>query len=185
MLFYSDGLVEAHSPEREMFGFPRLAALMSDWTDSVPLIERMLGQLAAFTGAGWEQEDDVTLVSLRREQDGPIRSMPRSTPAEEGWEQLDIFEVASAVGNERGAMKRVGEALEGLALPAKQVDQLKTAVAEATMNAMEHGNRYQADLPVRIEVRASSGAVAVRISDEGGTRPIPETTEPNLEAKLS
>jgi serine phosphatase RsbU (regulator of sigma subunit) len=26
-LFYSDGLVEAHDPEGEMFGFPRLRAL--------------------------------------------------------------------------------------------------------------------------------------------------------------
>ena len=185
VLFYSDGLVEAHNPDRDMFGFPRLAALMGDWTDSVPLIERMLGQLAAFTGAGWEQEDDVTLVSLQREQDGPIRTIPASEPIEEGWERLDTFEVASAPGNERAAMLRVGAAIGRLDLPEKQVEQLKTAVAEATMNAMEHGNHYQAELPVRIEVRASPGVVAVRISDEGGERPIPEAAEPDLEAKLS
>ncbi len=185
VLFYSDGLVEAHNPDRDMFGFPRLAALMGDWTDEVPLIERMLAQLAIFTGAGWEQEDDVTLVSLQREQGWPIRGIPAGEPAKEGWERLDAFEVASAPGNERMAMKRVGEAIDGLGLLAKKVEQLKTAVAEATMNAMEHGNHYRADLPVRIEVDASAGAVAVHISDEGGTRPIPEAPEPDLEAKLS
>jgi serine phosphatase RsbU (regulator of sigma subunit) len=30
-LFYSDGLVEAHDPEREMFGFPRLKALVAKY----------------------------------------------------------------------------------------------------------------------------------------------------------
>ena len=29
-LLYSDGLVEAHAPDREMFGFPRLQALLAD-----------------------------------------------------------------------------------------------------------------------------------------------------------
>ncbi len=185
VLFYSDGLVEAHNPDRDMFGFPRLAALMSDWADEVPLIERMLEQLAAFTGAGWEQEDDVTLVSLRRDGSQAMRSVRASEPMDEGWERLDIFEVASAEGNERAAMQRVGEVVVSLGLTQKQVDQLKTAVAEATMNAMEHGNHYQPDLPVRIEVRASATTVAVRIRDEGGARPIPEAAEPDLVAKLT
>src|SRR5215216_5703153 len=29
-LFYSDGLVEAHNPQREMFGFPRLRRLVAE-----------------------------------------------------------------------------------------------------------------------------------------------------------
>ena len=53
----------------------------------------------------------------------------------------------SAPGNERLAMERVAEAVAPLHLPAAKLDRLKTAVAEATMNAMEHGNRFEADLP--------------------------------------
>jgi serine phosphatase RsbU (regulator of sigma subunit)/anti-sigma regulatory factor (Ser/Thr protein kinase) len=185
VLFYSDGLVEAHNPEREMFGFPRLAALMGDWEDAVPLIERMLGQLAGFTGAGWEQEDDVTLVSLQREANAPITEVQLGPATPGDCERQDAFEVASAVGNERAAMRRVGEVAERLGLSRKKVEQLKTAVAEATMNAMEHGNHYQADVPVRIEVCASPRAVTVRIRDAGGTQPIPEATVPDLEAKLT
>jgi serine phosphatase RsbU (regulator of sigma subunit) len=73
LLFYSDGLVEAHNPRREMFGFPRLADLLArepsataDAPPAAPLIDTLLGAMAAFTGPGWEQEDDVTLVALHR-----------------------------------------------------------------------------------------------------------------------
>jgi serine phosphatase RsbU (regulator of sigma subunit) len=66
VLFYSDGLVEAHNPRREMFGFPRLAALLESDVGEPGTIEALLGELATFTGTGWEQEDDVTLVTLWR-----------------------------------------------------------------------------------------------------------------------
>jgi serine phosphatase RsbU (regulator of sigma subunit) len=68
LLFYSDGLVEAHSPQREMFGFPRLMALLGDHASSAPAIEALLNALANFTGPDWEQEDDITLVVLQRLQ---------------------------------------------------------------------------------------------------------------------
>ena len=67
VLFYSDGLVEAHNPEREMLGSPRLRDLM---TDHVPgakhLPAYVMEELARFTGGEWEQEDDITLVALQR-----------------------------------------------------------------------------------------------------------------------
>jgi serine phosphatase RsbU (regulator of sigma subunit)/predicted ester cyclase len=67
VLFYSDGLVEAHDPEGEMFGFPRLRALVAEHAEE----ERQLGEflmeeLYSFVGEGWEQEDDITLLTLRR-----------------------------------------------------------------------------------------------------------------------
>ena len=48
------------------------------------------------------------------------------------------------------------------------------------MNAMEHGNRYQPNLGVLIQVAESRSAVRVRITDHEGDRPIPETTAPTL-----
>lgn len=53
------------------------------------------------------------------------------------------------------------------------------------MNAMEHGNKYRADQPVTIRVRASQSTLSVAITDHGGGRPIPEAKEPDLEAKLA
>ncbi|MGH2495731.1 MAG: PP2C family protein-serine/threonine phosphatase [Ktedonobacteraceae bacterium] len=66
LLFYSDGLVEAHNRRREMFGFARLKTLLEGHGDGVPLIDTLLDELQRFTGEGWEQEDDVTLVALHR-----------------------------------------------------------------------------------------------------------------------
>jgi ketosteroid isomerase-like protein len=66
VLFYSDGLVEAHDPEGEMFGFPRLRALVADHDKVKSLGELLLEELYSFVGEGWEQEDDITFVTLRR-----------------------------------------------------------------------------------------------------------------------
>jgi serine phosphatase RsbU (regulator of sigma subunit) len=65
-LFYSDGLVEAHDPEGEMFGFPRLRALVAKHGEEKSLEETLLEELYSFVGEGWEQEDDITLLMLRR-----------------------------------------------------------------------------------------------------------------------
>jgi serine phosphatase RsbU (regulator of sigma subunit) len=66
LLFYSDGLVEAHNHKREMFGFARLKSLLEGHSDRASLIDTLLDELQRFTGDGWEQEDDVTLVALHR-----------------------------------------------------------------------------------------------------------------------
>jgi serine phosphatase RsbU (regulator of sigma subunit)/predicted ester cyclase len=67
VLFYSDGLVEAHDPRREMFGFPRLRALVTEHDDADgSLVDRLLSELSGFVGDGWEQEDDITLLTLQR-----------------------------------------------------------------------------------------------------------------------
>jgi predicted ester cyclase len=65
-LLYTDGLVEAHDPQREMFGFPRLQALVSEHGEEESLEEALLEGLYSFVGEGWVQEDDITLVTLRR-----------------------------------------------------------------------------------------------------------------------
>ena len=64
-LLYSDGLVEAHDPEGEMFGFPRLRALVAEHGVEGSLGDFCLEELYSFVGEGWEQEDDITLLTLR------------------------------------------------------------------------------------------------------------------------
>jgi len=65
-LFYSDGLVEAHDPKGEMFGFPRLRALIAEHGEERSFGDFLLEKLYSFTGEGWEQEDDITLLALQR-----------------------------------------------------------------------------------------------------------------------
>ena len=70
VLFYSDGLVEAHDRRREMFGFPRLQGLVgAHRSGGSSLINFLLAELGRFTGEGWEQEDDITLVTLDRSEE--------------------------------------------------------------------------------------------------------------------
>jgi serine phosphatase RsbU (regulator of sigma subunit) len=64
-LLYSDGLVEAHGPQGDMFGFPRLQALVAEHGEARSLGTLLLEELYSFTGEEWEQEDDITLLTLR------------------------------------------------------------------------------------------------------------------------
>jgi steroid delta-isomerase-like uncharacterized protein len=66
VLFYSDGLVEAHDPKGEMFGFPRLRELVAEHGEERSLVGFLLDEFYSFVGEGWEQEDDITLVTLQR-----------------------------------------------------------------------------------------------------------------------
>jgi serine phosphatase RsbU (regulator of sigma subunit) len=63
-LFYSDGLVEAHDPRGEMFGFPRLRALIAEHGEERSLVDFLMEELYYFTGEGWKQEDDITILTL-------------------------------------------------------------------------------------------------------------------------
>ena len=65
-LFYSDGLVEAHDPKGEMFGFPRLRELVAEHAEEGSLGDFLLEELYSFVGEVWEQEDDITLLTLKR-----------------------------------------------------------------------------------------------------------------------
>jgi serine phosphatase RsbU (regulator of sigma subunit) len=68
-LFYSDGIVEAHNPQREMFGFPRLRRLVAEHdVEEGSLVDFLMDEVRSFTREGWEQEDDITLVTLRRSE---------------------------------------------------------------------------------------------------------------------
>jgi anti-sigma regulatory factor (Ser/Thr protein kinase) len=214
VLFYSDGLVEAHNAARELFGFPRLQAFVEQHPpgDAVTLIDAALAELALFTGPDGEQEDDITLVSLRREARAAVSQIapPASVsaaglggelirdsetilalsrarergPDGEGWRTLAEWHLPSGPGNERLAMESVARVAREAQLPVRRLERLKTAVAEATMNAMEHGNKYRVDQPVVVQVRASAQALVVRITDRGG-QPIQRSETPDLAAKLA
>jgi anti-sigma regulatory factor (Ser/Thr protein kinase) len=97
---------------------------------------------------------------------------------------LAELSVPSEPGNERRAMEEVAGAVEGIGLPDRTLERLKTAVAEATMNAMEHGNHYRSEKPVVIEVSASEADLSVKITDNGSGPPAFDSETPDLEAKL-
>jgi serine phosphatase RsbU (regulator of sigma subunit)/anti-sigma regulatory factor (Ser/Thr protein kinase) len=189
VLLHSDGVVEAHDPDREMFGFPRLKRLVGEPVTGGELIDRVLGELSRFTGPGWEQEDDITLVALARL---PALAGSRPVPLDEtvslprDARVLAAFEVASERGGERRALPMLAEAIEPLGLPKGRRDALATAVGEATMNAIEHGNDCRPDLSVRLVVAATDAAVLVTVTDRAVHGAGAQDVElPDLDAKLA
>jgi serine phosphatase RsbU (regulator of sigma subunit)/ketosteroid isomerase-like protein len=66
VLLYSDGLIEAHDPRREMFGARRMEGFVGAHPDGATLIDSLLAELDLFTGEEWEQEDDITILTLQR-----------------------------------------------------------------------------------------------------------------------
>jgi anti-sigma regulatory factor (Ser/Thr protein kinase) len=98
--------------------------------------------------------------------------------------RLDAFTLPSEPGNERLALARVAGTVKDLGLPAKRLERLKTAVAEATMNAIEHGNGNRPEIPVEVEVTQNGDQVIVAISDQGGHADAGDHDEPDLVKKL-
>jgi serine phosphatase RsbU (regulator of sigma subunit)/anti-sigma regulatory factor (Ser/Thr protein kinase) len=177
VLLHSDGIVESHDAERDMFGFPRLKDTVARASRDESLIDLVLSDLAAFTGPDIAQEDDITMVTLKR-------SAGSAVPGEQDGGVLAELSLASEPGNEREAIAAVERAVTDLALPSARLEKLKTAVGEATMNAMEHGNEYRADRPVLVRVLHADGHLRVQVSDHGGAGRLPPRESPDLEAKL-
>lgn len=98
---------------------------------------------------------------------------------------LAAFALSSAPGNERRVMERVAQATQALKLSPQQMDRLNTAVSEAALNAIEHGNQYQASLPVEVDVAVSQSALRVTITDRGASGTYATAEAPDLQAKLA
>ena len=179
MLLHSDGVAEAHDAEREMFGFPRLLDVVGARARAAATSSRACSpSSSASPPEGWEQEDDITLVAIRarlaaagklerpRRRSRPSRS--RARPATSDWRPS-------------GSPRRVAP----LELEPARLEKLKTAVAEAAMNAIEHGARVErrscssrsASAPPTARSRCGSPTTAA-------PQPLGEAEEPDLEAKL-
>ncbi len=181
MLLSSDGLVEAHDPSGAMYGFPRLVEKMEEHTGAGDMIGALVADLDDFRG-DLEQEDDVTFVSIHRSRSAEASALAFEEGS--GMHLLANFSVPSEDGNERTVMDRVTEAVAELGLSDDQIQRLGTAVSEAAMNAIEHGNRRQVELPVDVDILTDEASVTVRVTDHGGGREIPEPETPDIEAKL-
>lgn len=177
LLLYSDGITEQHNAAGEMFGFGRTKRLVADSRADQDLTDLCVSTLARFTGAEVEQEDDITLVGLQRTHGAAHSSTPAGV--------LAVFSLPSKPGNEREALARVADAVAGCALSDDQRERLKTAVAEATMNAIEHGNRNQPELMVDVTVLDEASRIAVTVTDDGGSPEEIGPTHPDLDLKLA
>jgi serine phosphatase RsbU (regulator of sigma subunit)/anti-sigma regulatory factor (Ser/Thr protein kinase) len=190
VLLYSDGLVEAHDKAGAMFGFPRLRELMATERSGGDLLDHLLDELHAFVGRGWEQEDDITLVALQRTGGGgtataEAEAEAEAEPAPPGGRVLLHVSLAGEPGNERRAMDEVARAVEGLGIAPTRLAQLRTAVSEASMNAIEYGSQNDPTIPFEVLAVVEGADLVVRITDRGRGGPLRDAEEPDLAKKLA
>lgn len=181
MVLTSDGITEAHDGDGEMYGFPRLLGRLAAPVPDGDFVSAVVDDVERHTGSGAEQEDDITLVVVRRH--ASARESADAFTSTTG--ETDTFTVPSVEGNERMAIDKVAELVSGMGLAAERLEKLKTAIGETVMNAIEHGNQYRTDLDVVVEVSQTPRAVSVKVTDRGGDKPIPAVETPDLEAKLA
>ena len=114
-------------------------------------------------------------------QPNPI---PLSDPGQEpAWQILGEFSLPSQPGSDRLARERVAVMLQPLSLSPANLERLKTAVAEATLNAIEHGHGSQPDRPGVIRILAVAKTVPGPITDQD-RGPISKTLSPDQVATL-
>lgn len=181
MVLTSDGITEAHDRSGEMYGFSRLLGRVAAPVADGDVCGAVVQDVESHTGPDAEQEDDITLVVVKR----TMSAADAARVFDATLDQIASFSLSSKEGNERLAIARVVEAVGGLDLDDAVLERLKTAVGETVMNAMEHGNQYQEDLDVQVSVAASAGAVRIRVADHGGDPDVEHIVAPDLEAKLA
>jgi len=171
VVFYTDGAVEAMNARQELYGFERLLASI-DTHRSLPapaLLEQLLADIAAFVG-GTEQHDDITIIVAR---------VGEPMSAEKKFE----LHVPSTVGAEKIAMDFAAKVAKTMAFPADRIEDLKTAVAEACLNAIEHGNKLDAATRVGIRLTADAGRLQIAVQDRGPGPGKPAT--PDIESRMA
>ena len=84
----------------------------------------------------------------------------------------------SRMGFEKVAMSTAASVAKLMGFREDRVEDLKTAVAEACINAIEHGNRMNEGLSVGVVLSAGKDALEVKVIDDGkgmrGPRPKPD-----------
>jgi serine/threonine-protein kinase RsbW len=87
------------------------------------------------------------------------------------------------LGYEKVAMSTAASVAKLRGFPEDRIEDLKTAVAEACINAIEHGNRLNEKLSVGVVLRAQDDALEVKVIDDGtGIRKQP--VKPDIDRKM-
>ena len=73
----------------------------------------------------------------------------------------------SQLGYERVAMASVESYAKMLGLAPERIEDLKTIVAEAAINAMQHGNKERPDARVKVSMTVKDNTIEVTVMDQG------------------
>jgi serine/threonine-protein kinase RsbW len=100
---------------------------------------------------------------------------PRATTVE--------VRLPSRLGFEKVAMSTAASVAKLMGFRDERIDDLKTAIAEACINAIEHGNRLNEKLSVGVVLSAGADALEIKVMDDGkGMKNLP--TKPDIDKKM-
>jgi serine/threonine-protein kinase RsbW len=94
--------------------------------------------------------------------------------------------VRSMHGAEKVAMEFAANVAKSMNFPPDRVEDLKTAVAEACMNAIEHGNKLDSTTRVGIRLVVDKDKLQIAVQDQGRgvAKPRPPDIESRMEGKI-
>jgi serine/threonine-protein kinase RsbW len=96
------------------------------------------------------------------------------------------LKIPSEFGYEKIAMKLAGAVAGQMGFALDRVEDLKTAVAEACLNAIEHGNQLDASTKVLVLLSIGADRLAIDVKDEGHGEPPADTfPQPDIRRKIS
>lgn len=92
--------------------------------------------------------------------------------------------IPSALGFEKVAMESAGSMAKLMGFSDDRIEDLKTAVAEACINAIEHGNHNVASVPVGVILSMDSDELEVKVLDDGKGMASPPPP-PDIDRKMT
>ena len=96
-------------------------------------------------------------------------------------DNLEIH-LPSRFGAEKKAMEEASKVAREMGFSEDRIEDLKTAVAEACVNAMEHGNQFSESTAVGVTLSMDESTLTVSVRDNGtGTDKFPT---PDMDAKI-
>ncbi len=99
------------------------------------------------------------------------------------YENVHELYIPNVLGSEKIAMERVATVAKEIGFSRNRIEDLKTAVSEACLNAIEHGNKMDTDTKVGIYLSLDKSKMKVLVEDNGsGIRG--EIKEPNIDSKI-
>ncbi len=190
LVFYTDGIVDMVNEAVEPFGFERLQEAIKKHARVAlqELPRRLTVEAENYTGVR-EHIDDLTLMVVRVEKivghvTNKIEIVDHTAIAGHETPGEVRLSLPSYIGYERMAMDAAAAMAKMMGFSVARVEDLRTAVSETCINAIEHGNKLNAANRVDVLVRAEAQTLTVQVFDNGSGFTDAAPTVPQLDEKI-
>jgi serine phosphatase RsbU (regulator of sigma subunit)/anti-sigma regulatory factor (Ser/Thr protein kinase) len=189
LVFYTDGIVDMVNGTTEPFGFERFQASIKNHANAslTELPQRLVADAESYTG-GREHIDDLTLMVVKIEElKAPFNRQLKTadTPVEHNETPSEVrLSLPSCLGYEKLAMEAAAAMAKMMGFSLTRIEDLRTAVSETCINAIEHGNKLNAANRVDVLIRSNAPTLTVQVCDNGPGFASPPDFAPQLEKKI-